>query len=75
VETRLSNEWRQMLTKISDDLNYWGRTFRKTVGAAPEPTTSDDLDDFYDHSEEAEGSDPHEGDYDKDLDRPEENTA
>lgn len=45
VDVKLSNAWRQMLTQISDDLNFWGRTFSKTVGTAP-VSTLDDWDSF-----------------------------
>jgi hypothetical protein len=74
VETRLCNDWRQMLTKVGDDLNFWGRTFSRTVGTSPEPVKSDDLDARFDDFEHAEDADPYEN-ADDDLDCVEENVT
>lgn len=52
VDTRLCTEWRAVLTRIGDELNFWGRTFSRTVGTPPEPKNpEDDLDDSLDESD------------------------
>lgn len=65
VDVKLCNHWRLKLTQISDDLSFWGRTFSKTVGAAPAPAL-DDVD-FFNGSAEAEDVDPCGDDEDSDA--------
>ncbi|HET6879194.1 MAG TPA: hypothetical protein VFI31_03500 [Pirellulales bacterium] len=65
VDVKLCIDWRQRLTQISDDLNFWGRTFSKTVGTAPAPTVDDE--DFYDDTANADDSDPYDDGEDADI--------
>jgi hypothetical protein len=74
VDARSCNSWRQLLASISDDLVVWGRTFSRSVGTAPQAKASDEIEDYYDESEEVEESDRYE-DVDDDLDRSDEDAA
>ena len=45
IDPQLCSDWRQVLGKIDDDLNVWGRTFRQRYGSkAPQVTVEEDLD-------------------------------
>lgn len=65
VDVKLCNDWRLKLTQISDDLNFWGRTFSKTVGTSPAPKPDDR--DFYDDTVNAAESDLYDDDEDAGL--------
>ena len=41
ADRQLCSEWRHILNKIDDELNMWGRTFRRVFGTTPEPLSQD----------------------------------
>jgi hypothetical protein len=53
ADSRQCEEWRELLSRIGDDLNFWGRTFRRSHKAKPvltSPEAADDEGDSLDDS-------------------------
>jgi hypothetical protein len=48
ADSRQCEEWRKTLSRIGDDLNFWGRTFRRRHKTTPAPLSADDEGDSLD---------------------------
>jgi hypothetical protein len=48
ADPRMCMAWREVLSRIDDELNIWGRLFRRMFGSPPEPSTLDAADDLGD---------------------------
>ena len=53
IESRLTDPWRDSLKRVDEELVVWSRTFRKTYGIKPPPSSERDYDD------EVEEADPY----------------
>ncbi len=59
ADPRTCTAWREVLSRIDDELNIWGRLFRRMFGAAPEPSLAE--------PGEMDDSDPTDDDWDDEL--------
>jgi hypothetical protein len=63
ADPRTCSAWREILDRIDDELNIWGRLFRRKFGTTPEPTIreADDSqsseEDEWDFEEDGAGED------------------
>lgn len=53
IESRLTDPWRDLLKRVDEELVVWSRTFRKTYGIKPPPSSE------HDYDEEVEEADPY----------------
>jgi hypothetical protein len=54
VDINFCSERRQLLSRIGDELNIWGRIYRRRHGAAPAPVFADDADDHHDGEDDGD---------------------